>query len=405
MSLEFVRVKRRRLVAPAQTVLLAALAAASFGCTSHYVGRLVTWRGADVADYKRFPNRPLTASPHPFFFAQSDDESRVRAAFRTAVPTDSLDAFLARNATQAFLVIQDDTILYEHYFNGARRDSIVTSFSVAKSFASALVGKAIAEGYIHSVDDPITRYLPELALRDARFGRIAIRDLLMMASGLHYGGGFLFIADDDARTYYLPDLRKGALQLTRVERPPRERFQYNNYHPLLLGMILERATGRHVTDYLQEKIWQPLGMEFDGSWSLDSSKSGFEKMESGLNGRAIDFAKFGRLFLNGGKWDGAQVLPASWVLESTRPDTTLDYRAYYPAEGLFADGEGYYKYFWWGLRRNDGYDFTGVGNFGQYLYVSPDSRLIIVRHGTSLGAGRWLGTFESMAKALRVRQP
>jgi CubicO group peptidase (beta-lactamase class C family) len=384
-----------------RAALLAFVAAISFGCTSQYFGRLVTWRGADPMDYRRFPSRPLTPSPRPFFFARGGDETRVRAAFRTANPSDSLDAFLARNGTQAFLVIQDDTILYEHYFNGTGRDSIVTSFSVAKSFASALIGKAIDEGYIHSVDDPITRYLPELAARDERFGRITIRDLLMMASGIHFGSGFLLVANDDARTYYLPDLRRGALQSTWIERPPRERFEYNNYHPLLLGMILERVTGRHVTDYLQEKIWEPLGMEFGGSWSLDSRKSGFEKMESGLNARAIDFAKFGRLFLNNGSWNGTQVLPASWVLESTRPDTTLDYHTYYPAEGPFARGGGYYKYFWWGLRDNEGYDFTGVGNFGQYIYVSPASHLIIVRNGESLGSGRWLGIFQSMARALR----
>lgn len=391
----------RRFVASARLALLVSLTAVSLGCTSQYFGRLVQWRGADVGDHRRFPNRPLHASPQPFFFAPGGDESRVRSSFREAFPMDTLDAFLERNGTQAFLVIQDDTILYEKYFNGAGRDSIVTSFSVAKSFVSALIGKAIEEGYVHGVDDPVTRYLPELAARDARFSRITIRDLLMMSSGIHYGGGFLLFANDDARTYYSPDLRRAALQLTRVDRPPRERFQYNNYHPLLLGMILERATGQHVTDYLQEKIWRPLGMEYAGSWSLDSRESGFEKMESGLNARAIDFAKLGRLFLNGGRWGGAQILPASWVFESTRPDTTVDSRAYYPADGIFANGRGYYKYFWWGLRHDDGDDFTGVGNFGQYVYVSPASRLIIVRHGTSLGTGGWLGMFKAMATALR----
>lgn len=394
------RQNRPRFFAATRLALLVCLTAVSHGC-SGYVSRLVRWRGADVGDYRRFPDRPLHASPRPFFFAAGGNESRVRAAFRTAFPMDSLDGFLERNGTQAFLVIQDDTIVYEKYFNGAERASIVTSFSVAKSFASALIGKAIEEGFIHSVDDPVTQYLPELAARDERFGRITIRDLLMMSSGIHYGGGFLLFGNDDARTYYSPDLRRAALHLTRVERPPRERFQYNNYHPLLLGLILERVTGRHVTDYLEEKIWLPLGMEYDASWSLDSRESGFEKMESGLNGRAIDFAKFGRLFLNGGRWDTAQILPASWVLESTRPDTTVDYHAYYPAEGIFANGRGYYKYFWWGLRRDDSYDFVGVGNFGQYIYVSPASHLIIVRNGASFGTAGWLGMFSAMATTLR----
>ncbi len=396
---ETVRQHRRPFFALAQLALLVTLAAFTAGCNS-YFGRLVRWRGADVGDSTRFPDRPLHASKRPYFFARGGDESRVRAAFREAVPTDSLNAFLERNGTQAFLVIQNDTILYERYFNGAERGSIVTSFSVAKSFASALVGKAIEEGYIHSVDDSITRYLPELAARDPRFSRITIRDLLMMSSGIHYGGWFVF-ANDDARTYYSPDLRRAALRLTWIERPPGERFQYNNYHPLLLGLILERTTGRHVADYLEEKIWRPVGMEFDGSWSLDSRESGFEKMESGLNARAIDFAKFGRLFLERGRWDSAQILPASWVLVSTRPDTAVDYRTYYPHGGIFADERGYYKYFWWGFRRDGSYDFTGVGNFGQYIYVSPASHLIIVRNGSSLGAGGWLQIFYAMATALR----
>ena len=398
-NVETVTQNRRRFLTSSILLLLIFFIGASSGCNA-YFGRLVRWRGSDVGDVGRFPNRPIHAGPQPFSFAPGADEIRVHAAFSQAVPTESLEAYLERNGTQAFIVIQDDTILYERYFNGAERGSIVTSFSVAKSFASTLVGKAIEEGYIHSVDDPVTRYLPELAARDERFSRITIRDLLMMSSGIHYGGWFLF-ANDDARTYYSPDLREAALQLTRVERPPRERFQYNNYHPLLLGMILERTTGRHVADYLEKKIWQPLGMEYDASWSLDSRESGFEKMESGLNARAIDFAKFGRLFLNGGRWGAAQILPASWVLESTSPDTTLDYHAYYPTEDPFADGRGYYKYFWWGFRRDDGYDFAALGKFGQYIYVSPASHLIIVRNGANLGTPGWLRIFSAMTRALK----
>src|SRR5438876_9664690 len=164
-----------RLIAAARLALLVSVVAVPLGCTSRYFGRLLRWRGADVGDVRRFPNRPLHASPQPFHFTSGGDESRVRAAFRATFPRDTLDAFLERNGTQAFLVIQDDTILYEKYFNGAERASIVTSFSVAKSFASALIGKAIEEGYIHSVDDPVTRYLPELAARDERFSHIAIR--------------------------------------------------------------------------------------------------------------------------------------------------------------------------------------------------------------------------------------
>jgi CubicO group peptidase (beta-lactamase class C family) len=220
-------------------------------------------------------------------------------------------------------VIQNDAILYEKYYNDAARDTIVTSFSVAKEFTSALIGAALDDGFIQSVDDPITDYLPELAERDSAFTDITIHDLLSMSSGIEYQGtGGL--NGDDSKTYYWPDLRKLALEKTNVIDPPGSYFLYNNYHPLLLGIILERTTNMPVAEYLEAKIWQPIGMEFDGSWSLDSEGTGFEKMESGINGRAIDFAKFGRLYLNNGDWDGTQVLTADWIAQSTRKDTSVD---------------------------------------------------------------------------------
>lgn len=167
-------------------------------------------------------------------------------------------------------------------------------------------------------------------------------------------------------------------------------------------MILERATGMTVTAYLQQTLWDPLGMEFGGSWSLDSRASGFEKMESGLNARAIDFAKFGRLFARGGEWDGEQVLPAQWVAASTEPDLSKAYGDYYPPAGVFAERSLYYKYFWWGLHRPDGNDFAAWGNHGQFIYVSPVSGVIIVRIGQRYGqpGAEWLQTFSRVAALL-----
>jgi len=180
-------------------------------------------------------------------------------ALEVLAGVDDWDAFLEANDTQAFVVVQDGTVVYEKYFNDTQRDSIVISFSVAKSFASALIGFAIDEGYIHSVDDPITDYLPELAERDPRFDDITIRHLLLVASGLEYTADRfpLFNGDDPLTTYY-PDQRKIALENTNIVDPPGGTFLYNKYHPQLLGMILERTTGVSVTEYLQAKIWDPL---------------------------------------------------------------------------------------------------------------------------------------------------
>jgi CubicO group peptidase (beta-lactamase class C family) len=173
-------------------------------------------------------------------------------------------------------------------------------------------------------------------------------------------------------------------------------------------MILERATGMSVSAYLEAKIWQPLGMEFDASWSLDSKSAGFEKMESGINGRAIDFAKFGRLYLKNGNWDGTQVVPAEWVAESTRPDASLNNEAYYPNDFIFKSGRGYYGYLWWGLWREDSnYDFSALGNHGQIIYVSPQKNLIIVRNGESFGefgGGQdWLNMFYQFASRIEIK--
>jgi CubicO group peptidase (beta-lactamase class C family) len=362
-----------------------------------YVYRELFMNLGTVYDYRILPERKLTASPNPFHFAtDASQETLVQSAFQSNPGIKNLDDFLAATRTQAFLVIRNDTVIYERYFKGLQRDSLVTSFSVAKSFDSALIGIAIQEGYIKSVNDPITDYIPELAERDPRFKDIQIRHLLMMASGLRYNTDRPISFGDDNLTYEFDDLRHLALTETEVVGQPGATFLYNNYNPLLLGLILERATGRPVTTYLQEKLWTPLGMEFDGSWSLDAEKNGFEKMESGINARAIDFAKFGRLYLNGGNWNGSQIVPAEWVAISTRDN------------GLIKDAPIYYGYMWWGENCNpNSQDYLAMGNLGQFVYVSPEKNLIIVRNGEKYGVESkgnewvfWGELFCQFAKAL-----
>jgi len=346
-----------------------------------------------VYDYDIFPGRPLTASPEPYYFKSQPDEARIQSLFQANPKVDKLENFLTGTGTQAFIVIQNDVILYENYFNGTQRDSLVTSMSVAKSFDSALIGIAISEGYLKSVDDPITDYLPELAARDQRFQNITIRHLLTMQSGLRYDEDRPLSSSDGSLTYGFNDLRHLALTETEIVGQPGERWLYNNYNPLLLGMVLERVTGKTVTAYLQEKIWSRVGMEFDGSWSLDSETSSFEKMESGINARAIDFAKFGRLFLNHGNWNGDQIIPAEWVNESTEKEQSIS-----------LGGDEYYKYMWWGMGREQGYDYFAAGNLGQIIYISPSKSLIIVRNGEKYGlqeeGAAWLDILSQFANAI-----
>ena len=214
-----------------------ALLYAYIACPAEYVNRVLRWGDSDVYDYQKFPERTLETSASPFEFSLALDEERVRTRFELVADIDDFDSFLAKKRTQAFIVIRDDAIIYEQYFNGANRDSTVTSFSTAKSFTSTLIGIAISEGYIHNVNDPITDYLPELAERDPAFANITIRDLLMMSSGIKYVE-FPFVNGDDAKTYYYPNLRRLALEGTHIVGLPGEEFHYINYHPLLLGMIL-----------------------------------------------------------------------------------------------------------------------------------------------------------------------
>jgi CubicO group peptidase (beta-lactamase class C family) len=171
-------------------------------------------------------------------------------------------------------------------------------------------------------------------------------------------------------------------------------------------MILERATGMSVTEYTQTRLWTPLGMEYDGAWALDSEESGFEKMEAGLNARAIDYAKFGRLFLEEGVWRGEQLISSEWVEESTSIDPSNHNADYYSRSFgpyVYDDGAGYYKYMWYGrLRAENAADLIAEGDRGQIIYLSPANNVIIVRNGTEYGIelSDWIDSFYEVAGVL-----
>ena len=359
---------------------------------SSLYARAIVWLDADTDDWQRFPSRPMEPSLEPLTFGTTEPPA---GALETIWVTNdsgrvetSLDTFLEDMGTTAFIVLQDDQILAERYFNESSHTATQTSFSVAKSFVSTLIGIAIDEGYIGSLDDPVTDYIPELAVRDDRMSDITIRNLVSMSSGLRYHEAGLPWTDD-ARTYYSPDLRRTALS-AEVEEAPGTTWLYNNYNPLLLGMVLERATGMPVTEYLETRLWQPMGAEGAGSWSIDSNDSGFEKMESGINGRAIDFLKLGRLFLNGGRNGDDQVVSADWVAEATRADTSTD-----PAS--------HYQYFWWIDEENNG--FYAEGNHGQFIYVAPDRNLVILRMGSRYGIDDWSPILTQIVDELPLPTP
>ncbi len=175
---------------------------------------------------------------------------------------------------------------------------------------------------------------------------------------------------DPANTYHGRNLREAALTQTEVAEGPGIRFHYNDWNLPLVGLVLERATGMSVSEYMQTRLWQPMGAEADGSWSLDSATSGFEKVFVGINATAIDFAKLGWLYLNEGRNGHTQVVSSAFVADATRIDTTTD-----PAS--------HYQYYWW--IDEDRNSYYAQGDHCQYIYVAPAADLVLVRHGRSCG--------------------
>ncbi|MEA3461393.1 MAG: serine hydrolase [Bacteroidota bacterium] len=357
-----------------------------------YVYRLARYHVADVYDYTHFENRDIEASAGTFTFPVRLEEDYVESLFQDRVIASGLSSFdewAVKSQTTALIVIRRDTILYEKYFNGFSRDSYFHSQSVAKSFISLLIGFAVEDGYIQSIEDPMTDYVPELLERDRHFGRITIRNLLMMRSGLKYNEAYLpgigihAPWHDEAVGYYHGNVRKLLLKRMEVDGEPGKYFQYNNYNTSFLGLIIERATGKTVSAYLEEKLWSRI-MEYGALFSIDSKRSGFEYMPSRLMARAIDYARFGRLFLHEGNWNGSQIISHGWVRESTTEDTTVS-REFYPKWMGSGCQRTYYKYQWWGHTNCDSsYRFFASGNLGQNIYILPKEETIIVHCGNSL---------------------
>ena len=338
------------------------------------VARAIIWLDAGVDDRLRFESRPIAAGGDvlPLETVAPPDGALDEVTLSDGSRTDLQD-LLEETGTTSFIVLRDDRVWMEAYPTASGRDEPVTSFSVAKSILSTVVGLAIDRGDLSSLDDPVTDYVPELLERDERFARITLRHLMTMSSGLRYEEEGLPWSDD-AVTYYSPDLRRTALS-AEIEEEPGTRWLYNNYNPLLMGLVLERATGRPLPDYVSEVLWGPLGAEADASWSIDSEASGFAKMESGFNALPIDYARFGYLFAHDGRVGNLQVVPEEWVAEATAADTTTD-----PAE--------HYQYWWWVDTDHPG-RFLARGNKGQFVYVDPATDVVVVRTGVDFGIDEW----------------
>jgi CubicO group peptidase (beta-lactamase class C family) len=284
--------------------------------------------------------------------------------------------YLRRRHVRAFLVARDDTILYERYFEGYGPATTSSSFSVAKSVTSALLGLALARGIIKSLDDSVTTYIPELGDSPTYRG-VTLRDLLEMRSGVAYtrtnGHAWHDLWSSDAHFFYTGDL-EGSLRAQHREDPPGLRWAYKDSDAELLGWILSRATGMTIAQQLEQEVWVPMGAEYDASWDLDH-ENGHENTASGLNATARDFLRFGLLYLHGGRARGAQVLPTDWVKSSATMDSTRK------EPEVVTWWMMQHQHYWW-IPMQDWQaerDFFADGSRGQRIYVDPAAHVVIVQ--------------------------
>lgn len=331
------------------------------GCT---FGRTIFWNLAGQKDISRFPATTIKADTATFDFKAPKENRTLFIDQYSSVGSNSipLHVFLNRfKHNLAFLVIQNDTMIFENYAEGYDRESIVTTFSVSKSIVAMLVGVALDEGHIKSLQDPITDYLPELDGK--KFKKITVEHLLLHTSGIRFKERYINPFNNDvARYYYGRDLTQ-AIDRLEVEHKPGISFHYHSANTQLLGMILGRSTGMSVSEYLHDRIWSKIGSENDASWST-YEKQPIEKTFCCFNSTPEDLAKFGRLVMNGGNWNGQQLIPKKWI------DDTH--------ERSIKNGSiwGYQYHMILGLKEYG--DFMSQGLYDQYIYMMPEKNILIV---------------------------
>jgi CubicO group peptidase (beta-lactamase class C family) len=331
--------------------------------------------------YQSFNATVIPASTEPFYFPV--EEKELPGSFEYADRIFSTQDFIKNSQTTGFLVLKDGKIVYQDYWLGHSQDKQHISFSMAKSFVSALMGIAIEEGFVTSVEQAVTEYVPELI--DSGYEGVSIKNVLQMSSGVSFNEDYGDFNSDINRfsraTAFGTSLDEFSASLNR-EREPGTYHHYVSIDTQVLGMVLTRATGKSLTHYLSEKIWQPLGMEHQAFWLADDYD--MELALGGLNVSLRDYAKLGWLYLNLGEWkDGQgqvqQIVPKQWVVDSI----TADAPRLVAGENNPASSSSFgYGYQWWlPLGAED--EFSAQGIYNQYIYIDPDQRLVIVKNSAN----------------------
>ena len=320
--------------------------------------RTIYFKGHTTAylnDYTQFDNQPVEAGEsHPW-----PNHKNYNATQETAKLAETNDAL----GTVAYLIIKNDSIWFEKYYDGYNEDSQSNSFSMAKSYVSGLMGKAINDGYIKSLDQPVCDFVPEYC--EGLAAKMTVGDLSSMASGTNWDERYYSPFSITTRAYFDDDLTKVITGL-KVVREPGVSYKYASGDTQLLGLVIERATGKKLYNYLTESFWKPLGSENSTLWQVDSKENDLVKAYCCIASNAKDFARFGKLYKDHGRWQGQQILDSAFVAKSIRP--------------RFKESPQY-GYGFWLHQKDDKSFFMMRGHLGQYVIVEPNDNVIIVRLG------------------------
>ena len=317
---------------------------------------------AFISDYEYFDNREIkSVNPQPW---------ALHKKYNIISESETLKKLNINGKTKSFLVIKNDSILFEKYFDGYDKNSLSNSFSVAKSIVTSMMGKAIMEGKIKGLDQPVSDYFEQY--ESGLSSELTVGDLAAMSSGMDWSEKYYSVINITSESYFTDDLRSVILRQKIIDKPGQS-FRYSSGDTQLLGMVIEKATGVSLTEYLTEKFWNPMGAENTALWQLDSDEYGMEKAYCCIASTARDFARFGKLYINKGMWGDLEILDSSFVELATKP--------------VF-ERSPYYGYGWWLYNYEGKKVFTMNGHRGQFVISFPDENIIIVRQGDFNEKGR-----------------
>ena len=313
---------------------------------------------AFISDYKYFDNREIIASnPQPWL---------IHKQYNQIEASEKLKEINQNRKTKSFLVIKNDRIVFEKYYDGYSDSGISNSFSVTKSIVVSMLWKAIMLGHIKGIDQPVSDFFDEYKVGLA--SKLTVGNLASMSSGMDWSEEYYTPINVTAESYFTKDLRPLMLNRKIVNEPGKS-FKYLSGDTQLLGMVIEKATNSTLSDFLEKHFWNPMGAENNALWQIDSKENGMEKAYCCFSATARDFARFGKLYINKGMWDEAKILDSMYVNLSLKP--------------VFENSTDY-GYGWWLYEFEDKKVFTMNGHRGQFVISFPDENIIIVRQGENI---------------------